>query len=93
MNINRAINSRTMPLALTAILFCGCASSGSKQGAASDESQTADTRQVILVPVVILPTPDADPAGGKREISPDAAPPDHSADNEPPQHTVAPVKL
>jgi hypothetical protein len=94
MSCKRAICRRSMPFAvLTVILFCGCASSGSKQGGASDESQTAETRQVILVPVIILSSPDGDSTGGKREVTPEVVPPDHSTGNEPSQHAGAPVKL
>jgi hypothetical protein len=92
MKIKMAINRRTISFGLlNAILFCGCASS--KQGAAADGSQTADTRQVILVPVVILSSPDGDPASQKHDVSPEAVPPDRSADNGQPQHSTAPVKL
>jgi hypothetical protein len=93
MNIATAKDRWTLPLVLSAILFCGCASSGSKQGAAGDESQTADTRQVILVPVVILSSPDGDSAAGTGGVAPQAIPPDRSTGNEPPSHSSVPRKL
>ena len=54
MNIG-AIKLGIIPLALLLLnSFCGCATHDAKENAGSTESQTAGSRQVIVVPIFIL---------------------------------------
>jgi|SRR6185437_6419298 len=94
MKIQIHFNHRNFFLALcTAIFFCGCKTAGSKQGAANTESQTASTRQVIVVPVLILSSPDDRPPGDKRDPMPENKPRDPSPQVWKSEQTGVPAKL
>ncbi len=76
-----------------AVLFCGCAASGSKQSAATADTQTAGTRQVIVLPVLILSSPDEKLPGDTREPAPDTNPLNQSTQGWASPQTGPPVKL
>jgi len=71
-----AIKARLVSCALPAILFfCGCATHDASQSIGDQEQQIAGTRQVIVVPVFILSSPQDSPNGGG-----DVLPAPHSPD-------------
>jgi hypothetical protein len=94
MKIENHLNFRNIfPALLAAVLFCGCAASGSKQSAATADTQTAGTRQVIVLPVLILSSPDEKSPGNRREPAPDTSPLNQSTQGWASPQTGPPVKL
>jgi hypothetical protein len=64
--------------AMAAVALLGCATSRSKRPVESASAQTAATRTVILVPIVILSPMDNNPAGSNREPLRETVPPAQS---------------
>ncbi len=79
MKIENHFNFRNVLLPLfAAILFCGCSTSSSKHSSASAETQTAGARQVIVIPVLILSSPEENSPVDRRESVPDFSRPSQS---------------